>query len=142
MNYDVNYFIQKFEAIPEDKWARFTQLDDDGSRCALGWCDGREKFLYRSEIAGDQTKEGEGLIRLFLYAKIYFGNDSLKSHGVASVNNGTHAKYPQPTPKQRILAALYDIKKMQEPKHTDITKQIAVLPVNETSDLITTNILQ
>jgi hypothetical protein len=61
---------------------------------------------------------------------------------ICDINNGCNYNYQQPTPKQRILAALYDIKKMQEPAHTDITKELAVLPVNETSDLITTNILQ
>jgi len=60
------------------------------------------------------------------------------SHCVYSINDKRSNKHPQPTPKQRILAALYDIKKMQQPAQPewkDITSDLAVLPVNETSDL-------
>lgn len=38
------------------------------------------------------------------------------------INNGEDEKYQQPTPKQRILAALYDIKKMQQPEPGQIVQ--------------------
>lgn len=36
MEYNVEYFIAKFEAIPEDKWCVNTQEDEKGRRCAAG----------------------------------------------------------------------------------------------------------
>ena len=58
---------------------------------------------------------------------------------VAYVNDGVHPNYQQPTAKQRILATLYDVKNLQqkekEVNREDITKQLAILPVSETSDV-------
>lgn len=128
MNYDVNFFISKFEKIPESKWAVGTQNSHDGSRCALGWCN--------PEYKTGSKKEFSSLLDLFEANGImgYFGILG----GVARVNNGSHPNYQHPTPKQRILAALHDIKAMQQPQHADITKSIAVLPVEERADVILT----
>jgi len=126
MNYDVNYFIKKFEAIPDELWfiGDFVDPVNGSAKCAFGHCG------MTNSIGMNSCNEGAALHRL------------TKKYMVADINDGLDPNYRQPTPKQRILAALYDIKKLQEPQHTDITKQLAVLPVNETSDLITTNILQ
>jgi len=134
MNYDVNYFIKKFEAIPEDKWG-VGDYERNGKCCAYGHCG-----MHKSN-----SQEGDALEMLFRKTDI----------NVIGVNDGEDGRYKENHPKQRILAALYDIKKLQQKEHvdiskqfeltlhhTDITKQLAVLPVSETSDLITTNILQ
>lgn len=42
----------------------------------------------------------------------------------ALINDGESNEYKQPSPKQRILAALYDIKKMQEPQYPSATSEI------------------
>ena len=145
MNYDVNYFIKKFEAIPEGKWLVRSQ-GNNGNHCAVGHCKnvmgqyGNSGMMIEDQFS--YSPEAVALAKLFYDAKIVGVTFDYLGWNVADVNNGDHPDYQQPTPKQRILAALYDIKNMQEPQHTDITKQLAVLPVNETSDLITTNILQ
>lgn len=93
MIYDLNYFIAKFEAIPEWKWITLRYHDERGS-CALGHCGCRENQ--------DATTESLALETIF--------KDHLDTH-VYKVNDGGYfALYQQPTPKQRILAALYDIK--------------------------------
>lgn len=116
--YTVDYFIEKFEKIPEDLWFMGDYFNENKtSFCALGHCgcDGEE---------GD-TMEGIALYKLLNY-------------DIPEINDGEHNIYQQPTPKQRILAALYDIKKMQSPKEEtreDITRSLAVLPVEEKLDL-------
>lgn len=109
--YDVNYFIAKFSAIPEDKWC--TDMYKDGDKyCAYGHC-GRGIF--------DMTVEAKHLSDLF---------EEIRTP-VARINDGDPGNriYRQSTPKQRILAALYDIKKLQEqeqqPKYIDLTKELA-----------------
>lgn len=97
--YDVDYFIRKFEAIPEDNWWIGEYNDEDGNRfCAYGHCGLRSKSLNR------QNKEADALYALFC--------SDVKSI-VADINDGKDIRYLQPTPKQRILAALYDIKANQ-----------------------------
>jgi hypothetical protein len=91
MTYDVDYFIAKFEAIPEDEWCVGHFISMDGTKCALGHCG--------DEGTGD-SPEANALGCLFPY----LGD-------VININDGRHSDYPQPTPKQRILAALNDIKK-------------------------------
>jgi len=41
--YDANYFIVKFEAIPEGQWhtGDYVNKDDPRCLCALGHCDAR-----------------------------------------------------------------------------------------------------
>lgn len=95
MKYDVDYFIAKFEAIPEEYWCIFGRHKGD-QHCAHGWCD------------SNLPDEEKGLINVFFPLK--------KGYGVAGINNGLDGRYPQPTPRQRILAALYDIKKLQNPE--------------------------
>ena len=94
--YTVDYFIKKFEAIPEDKWTTRTYCLYD-KRCAMGHCG---VSTYKND-----GKEADALRRIVV---IHFGTT------VSLINDGDIPAYQQPTPKQRILAALYDIKKMQE----------------------------
>ena len=105
MNYNIDYFINKFKAIPEDRWC-VRALHDNGRACALGHC---------LEVGHIFSQECSEFIRVF-------------GVGAPSVNNGYDQRYQQPTPKQRILAALYDIKKLQQPAYVDLTKSLAVLP--------------
>lgn len=42
MKYDLEYFIKKFEAIPEDQWTAGVFMDDDGRCCAYGHCGANE----------------------------------------------------------------------------------------------------
>ena len=96
--YDVNYFIKKFEAIPEMLWFSGDFVGPNGTRCALGHCG-------TVEWTDSINDEEAALIDLFTK------NSPLQLRSaVGLVNDGKVYRYPQPTPKQRILAALYDIR--------------------------------
>jgi hypothetical protein len=119
MQYTVDYFIKKFEAIPEKKWFVGDYHNSDKSKsCALGHCCFTVDGLYDL-----MSVERRSLEKLFYDINVLVGD----------VNDGSEfakGKFPQPTPKQRILAALYDIKKMQqpveEPKVKEIIRYVAV----------------
>lgn len=83
MNYDKAYFLQKFTAIPEEQWIEGKFTDELGRHCALGFCD-------------MATREDVDLCELFDWH-------------VSKINDGNHTGYQQPTPRQRILAALHDL---------------------------------
>ena len=146
-DYSVDYFIKKFEAIPESKWTTGVFRDFFNNRCAMGHCMPSRiiaestKDKYRNEdmsLKKTFTKKfKEELYECAALSALFNSGDKREGSGmVFLVNNGDDSRYQQPSPKQRILAALYDIKKMQEPQHTDITSSLAILPVDERSDLI------
>ncbi len=88
--YDKAHFIAKFEAIHEDFWCAGRFEDDDGAKCARGHC-GATVFRMH-------TPENDALYDLF--------------PGILSpqfINDGLDKRYQQPTPKQRVLAALRDL---------------------------------
>lgn len=109
--YDTDYFIAKFSAIPDIQWCEGRFQNENGQHCALGHCGMKN---YSDWF--DQPREARALNRLF--------ENSPATHvgpGFLSVpevnNNHCHERftdnrnpYPQPTPKARILAALFDIK--------------------------------
>ena len=91
MTYDKSYFIAKFEAIPEQNWcADGTYTNGPNRFCAFGHC---------FATIGVRFSEEADALRLLM---IPVGN-------VADINDGLYDKYQQPTPKQRILAALKDL---------------------------------
>ncbi len=93
----VEHFEKKFSNIPDEKWTTGDFKSNDGKCCAYGHC-GRLSF-------GDEywTEESKALRGLF--------NQKYIALGVLSINDVESVKYPQPTPKLRILAALNDIKR-------------------------------
>jgi len=88
--YTVDYFIDFFSKIPENKWCTRQITNHLGQHCALGHC----QYL--------------GIYNVLI--------DIASGHNISisSVNDGLDRNYPQPTPKQRILAALHDIKNKQQ----------------------------
>lgn len=94
MKYTVDHFIQKFEKIPEENWME-GEYKYGNRCCAMGHCG--------AVTANDLTAESRAL------------ESMLGGHYVVQTINDNHdLRYQQPTPKQRILAALYDIKSMQK----------------------------
>lgn len=91
MNYTIDYFIEKFEAIPEDNWITGKYYDPEVGCCALGWAS------YDGITVTDEV---------IFFSKLFQKNNLVASQ----VNDNLCSKYRQPTPKQRILAALRDIK--------------------------------
>lgn len=121
--YTVDYFIKKFEAIPENKWNDHTQYNPDTDTCCA--------FGHLQTIKGRQdgwkTPEGLGLADIFNSV----GYCVNSNNWITDVNNGRSKKYQQRTPKTRILAALYDIKAMQE-KEKKPKERIVYVSVPET----------
>lgn len=96
-NFTVDYFIKKFEAIPEEKWMVGEFKDNEGRFCALGHC-GQRMGMSCNEI----PDESWTLRSLFAW--------TMNRFSVTNINDGKDYNYQQPTPKQRVLAALYDVK--------------------------------
>lgn len=107
MTYDKAYFIAKFEAIPDAAWTTHEFLSVDKSkRCALGHCGDDEWWL---DPWINFPGEVKALLRLFFPTFNPFRADEAMI-GIEQINNGEHPRYPQPTPKARILAALRDLR--------------------------------
>lgn len=108
--YDADYFIKKFESIPEEKWNDFVQYDEETkTRCAFGHCGW--KIPKGDVVNGDQTFEGRKLTELFNSVGFEVGS----KNWITDVNNGFSPDYKQETPRQRMLAVLNDIKKLTRP---------------------------
>ncbi len=111
MKYDLDYFIAKVEAIPEDQWTVGKYADNEGRCCAMGHLGVRE--LSRkddSEVArGRDTAESKALCK---YA-----------YDITIINDGINdlANYA-PTPKQRVLKHLRALKHLSE-RDADLTSE-------------------
>lgn len=123
MNYTVQFFINKFSAIPEDRWYKGKLRDpEDYARCALGHCLGQRIRVYFDDVC-IPTDESRALNKLF------YQIDTC----VDSVNDGRVDRYPQSTTKKRILAALYDIAKKQG---IEVKKPEIEIPPTKTKEAI------
>ena len=98
--YDVDYFIQKFEAIPENLWCRASYGRNGGPRCAIGHC--------ADPDGGANPSNDESTALRYLFMSYY-------GCSVISVND-KYIDGMSLSPKLRILAALRDIKSKQEAK--------------------------
>jgi hypothetical protein len=114
--YDVDYFIAKFKAIPRKLWftTHFANEMDHSQRCAFGHCG---MSSWRTQ--GALTSEAHKLANLFgrtpkkkdsLWRKLFESG----FYALVTINNGANPDYPQKHPRDRVLAALRDIKKKQE----------------------------
>lgn len=96
--YDVDYFIKKFEAIPDNEWCEgdFVNPSNPSQRCALGHCG-----MNFSIVLPD---EAYALTKLFDDARSDFPS-------IVTINDGKVFPYKElKHPKLRILKALYDLK--------------------------------
>lgn len=93
--YDVDWFIRFYEAIPEDKWTAHRLHDGDRS-CAMG-------HLCKL-LDGMQHCPIDAINSLFV---LHLGSVP------PAINDDRVGEFNQPTPKQRILAALHKIREMQ-----------------------------
>jgi len=98
MKYDVDHFINKFEAIPDKRWfvGFYYDYDNDDKTkcCVMGHCG------IGIPGSGRSSDEGNALFELFRILELH----------PPAVNDGNNNNYSENTPKQRILAALRDIK--------------------------------
>lgn len=79
-------FIKFYEGIPEEDWC--TEVYEDGFRCCA--------FGHLGERNDQWSNNGMRLFNLITTS--------------ISVNDGKNPRFPQPTPKARILAALREVK--------------------------------
>lgn len=92
---NVDYFIKKFEAIPDALWCTGFYIQNE-RRCATGHCG------YYGTAGMIIPKEAHAFWDLFKKLEII----------PSRVNDGEHPDYQQPTPKARILTALRDLAKL------------------------------
>jgi hypothetical protein len=103
VGYDVDYFLKKFEAIPEARWTvDVYEKPDTGQFCALGHCG----INYNGVSNTPEAQAFRDLVEA--YSQRHLPRD--RCARIASVNDGEDDRYDQPTPRQRILALLRDIK--------------------------------
>jgi len=91
--YNAQFFIDKFDNIPEENWLMGKYSDGAGKKCALGHCGVIHGWLDDSQAAA----------LVFVLAT--------QGANPVDVNDGHDVRYTQATPKQRILAALRDAQK-------------------------------
>jgi|SRR6185436_16984899 len=125
--YNVEYFIRKFNKIPNKLFT--TQKFQDGNKyCAQGHCG----ILSWSDICnareGEGSKEAVALMNLSDHL-LEEGQNLDEYSPIGRINNGDHSDYRQSTPKRRVLAALNDIKAKQEAK--SIKERIVYVTVDE-----------
>lgn len=106
--YPVDWFIDTFSAIKEEKWCSNDRWNEKGQRCAYGHCQAIANSVEDSFEELDMKFAG----KLTLTWIGGYGVHQQRSK-LADINNGYYKEYQQPTPKQRTLAALNDIKKIQ-----------------------------
>ena len=96
----IQYFIDKFEAIPEEEWTigRLTDTET-GACCALGHCGVREDENGKWVLTDEATK----LLDIFGGLK---GPDEINFGAVYTIND-CHSMFPGNSPKKRILNQLY-----------------------------------
>lgn len=121
-----NDFIDFFSAIPEERWCTGT-YEIDGRQCAWNFLRYKEQFnrmIPLINLIAEKNGHPTSLIGIPL---------------LPLINDGKAKCYPQPTPKQRILAALNDVKNILEERspRKDITGELAVLPAEEKLDSFT-----
>lgn len=92
---DANYFIAKFSAIPDNEWCTgaLSKHEVKGDKptgrilhCALGHCAVEERYVLRNIL------------------------EPVGALSPTYINDGWHVKYRQAHPKERILAALNDVR--------------------------------
>lgn len=119
MEYTVDFFINKLEAIPENKWCVGKMSDHLGNHCALGHCGAKENDINLS-------KEARALHLLIYY---YLGFAAFQ------INDNSFKKYPQPTPKQRIIAALKNVRDI-------VNKQLEEANLRAAKEIINEDVLE
>lgn len=123
--FNVDYFIKKFKAIPEDQWCVDKFSNDEGQKCAQGHC------IPKSVLEGTpkeynlrtspEIQELKALILLF-------EKEVSRNTIIAHINNGTHSGYQQDSPKKRVLEALWQLKIKNRSKEKDKEKESVIVP--------------
>jgi hypothetical protein len=123
IKYTVEYFINKFEAIPEENWCTLSFMNGN-AKCAYGHCG----VFNRDTFESKHTPESSALTYLTTGQPIK--SDDIICAVIDKVNDGDHKDYPQPTPKQPVLAFLYDLKAKETPfNDSQLAEMSALIPI-------------
>lgn len=98
MKYDLEYFIAKFEGIPEHEWCTGTYISADGlSKCAYGHCGVR--------ASTPDTDEEKGLDAIT--------GDIEGGYYISLVNDNKNDSFSEfgSTPKERVINYLKSLRK-------------------------------
>lgn len=144
--YNVDYFIKKFEAIPENKFMKysFRNESDYSMRCFLGHCLSDEVIDLLHTWGRDEEGVSAAPRELFdtpffqesralalLIHQHFKTSTSQEATGlIYDINNGVHPQYQQRTIKERILTTLYDIKAAQEKSQPEVKERIVYVTVD------------
>ena len=106
MNYTVDYFLTKFQAIPAEKWCKFeTWIEYTQCGCANGHCGVRNVQSTDSIVL---TDEARALAVLFMGGHVGKSNDVDKFFVISTVNDAGDTN-----PKENIINKLLSIKAEQ-----------------------------
>lgn len=116
--FTVDYFINKFQEIPIQIWCKRYLTDDAGAHCAAGHCGS-----VSSCSLNDETTSLANIIKNHPFNKLR--NNITDYAAIYNINDGNLTSWADygslgVTPKQRILTALHDIKKLQQPAITEV----------------------
>jgi hypothetical protein len=98
-------FIERFEAIPEEKWCTLKFLNDSGQRCAMG-------HVSETDDDGKLCGFREPANQLLELMRRHFAVPENCGEPVFKINDGQHPDFPNTdgsTPRSRILKALRQI---------------------------------
>ena len=104
MKYNADYFIKKFESIPESKWAIGSFKRKYGQCCALGHC-GQTNFA-----ASEEANALSSLFYMYLNTNPVMINDAVGHLRDDAGKELMRVDEFGTTPKERILVALECIK--------------------------------
>lgn len=118
--YNADYFITKFEAIPDEKWAAGTLRNDRGGRCALGLCGLDDLYQIDNTNWPEELEawpeEARALSLLFMKEFESQGVYLNPFEAVYRVNDSYSSRWGD-TPKKRILNFLNEIKRNAKSDH-------------------------
>lgn len=100
----INFFIEMFSAIPEEKWIEHEYINSNHCACALGHCILYDRETLANELIYSNSSPTAQRLRDLFRRYNCTPND---------VNDGFDRDFQQPTPKQRVLAALEHFKKIE-----------------------------
>lgn len=100
--FDAAHFIERLSVIPEEQWCTGVFYNKDtGQCCTFGHLGVREDtgwIGYSNEVDALHT------------LVVQYNEHTDKHFSISGINDNDFPEYSQPTPKQRVLAFLNDIK--------------------------------
>ena len=117
--YDLAFFRSFFASKPEEQWlAGILHSDDKTKHCAMGFIDNEGEDDRLRHPSDSPMGQAIGLAFAPLFTEVRIEHRHLKPdntiphrgvYALVMVNNALDPRYPQPTPRARVLAAIDDL---------------------------------